>query len=325
MLFGSTVHDSDPVGRFYSKLRKLARLAGIDEQQIRLQFIHGISSDNQLEIRCIGINRAVSELLTELEEIERYKTEQLSGAYLYLGLASLNKSHRKDNYLSNMGITRTEIENLIKSMILSIQSQSISLQPSQSHYRSQLSRTSQIDPNTEAIRQFVEIMKRAKKTLDKEPGPTKKKADKIHIDRFLDEVLENMGDDPDPSGFHDNVDPVEDIRRQMGDLYINQTKIAKAIKKISSKSKSSHCKTKSKSRTKKKKSSKRINAHIISDESSSDSSDSENSMTSSENKLETNTLACLESDFSETSSESSSSESDLEEYEINATKKNKFF
>ncbi|CAG8842111.1 29181_t:CDS:1, partial [Gigaspora margarita] len=46
--------------------------------------------------------------------------------------------------------------------------------------------------------QFVEIMKQAKKTLDKEPGPAKKKADKIHIDRFLDKVLENMGDDPDP-------------------------------------------------------------------------------------------------------------------------------
>ena len=83
MLFGSTVQGSDFVGRFYSKLHKLARLAGIDEQQIRLEFIHGISPDNQLEIRHIGINRPVSELLTELEEIERYKTEQLSGAYLY--------------------------------------------------------------------------------------------------------------------------------------------------------------------------------------------------------------------------------------------------
>ncbi|KAF0499390.1 hypothetical protein F8M41_020474 [Gigaspora margarita] len=64
----------------------------------------------------------------------------------------------------------------------------------------------------------------------------------------------------------------------------------KAIKKISSKPKSSRRKTKSKSKTKKKKSSKCINAHIISDESSSDSSDSENSTTSSKNELETNTL-----------------------------------
>ncbi|KAF0465102.1 hypothetical protein F8M41_026325 [Gigaspora margarita] len=220
-----------------------------------------------------------------------------------------------------MGITRTEIENLIKSMMPSTQTQSISSQPSQSHYRPQLSGTSQIDPNTKAIKQFVEIMKWSKKTLDKEPGPTEKKADKIHIDCFLDEVLENMSDDPDSSGFHDNVDPIEDIRRQMEDLHINQTKIAKAIKKISSKPKSSRHKTKLKSRTKKKKTSKHINAHIISDELSSDSSNSKNSMTSSENELETNTLAHSESDSSETSSKSSSSESDLEEYEVNATKK----
>ena len=83
------------MGQFYSKLSKLARLAGIDEQQIQLQFIHGISPDNQLAIWCIGINRPISELLTELEEIERYKTEQLSGAYLYLGPVSSDKSHRK--------------------------------------------------------------------------------------------------------------------------------------------------------------------------------------------------------------------------------------
>ncbi|KAF0443893.1 hypothetical protein F8M41_003522 [Gigaspora margarita] len=109
------------------------------------------------------------------------------------------------------------------------------------------------------------------------------------------------------------------MRRQLEDLKINLSKINKAMKKISSKPKSSCRKTKSKSRTKKKKSSKHINAYIIFDESSSDSSDSENSMISSENELETNTLACSwnesESNSSETSSESSSSESDSEEYE----------
>ncbi|KAF0505198.1 hypothetical protein F8M41_019339 [Gigaspora margarita] len=168
-----------------------------------------------------------------------------------------------------------------------------------------------------------------KKTLAKKPSSAKKKADKIYIDCFLDEVLKNMGNNPDPSSFHDNVDPIKDIRRQMEDLHINQTKIAKAIKKISSKPKSSRYKMKSKSRTKKKKSSKRINAHIISDKSSSDSSDSENNMISSENELETNTLACSwnesESNASETSSESTSSESDSEDYEVNTTKKNNFF
>ncbi|KAF0541890.1 hypothetical protein F8M41_005039 [Gigaspora margarita] len=89
------------------------------------------------------------------------------------------------------------------------------------------------------------------------------------------------------------------MHRQLEDLYINQTKMNKAMKKISSKSKSSH-------------------------ESFSDSSNSENSTTSSQNELETNTLMYLWNElgfsFSE-AIESSNSESDLEEYEVNTTKK----
>ncbi|KAF0428471.1 hypothetical protein F8M41_005850 [Gigaspora margarita] len=149
----------------------------------------------------------------------------------------------------------------------------------------------QIDPNTEAIRQLLEVIKHAKKTLAKKPGPGREKADKIHVDHFLDEVLKNMNNNSEPNSSYANVDPVKDMHRQLEDLQINLTKMAKAIKKDSSKPKSSHRKTKSKSRTKKKESSKHVNAHIISDESSLDSSDSKNSTISSENELETNTLA----------------------------------
>ncbi|KAF0508290.1 hypothetical protein F8M41_018788 [Gigaspora margarita] len=115
------------------------------------------------------------------------------------------------------------------------------------------------------------------------------------------------------------------MHRQLEDLHINQTKFAKAIKKIS-RNLNPLVERQNQNLIKKKKSgqSKRVNAHIISDESSSDSSDSKNSMNSSKNEPETNTLACSwnesESSSSETS-ESSNSESDSEKYEINATKK----
>ena len=148
-------------------------------------------------------------MLTELEEIERYKTEQLSGAYLYLGPASLDKSHRKDTYSSNMGMTKTEIKNLIKSMMPSIQTQPISSQLSQSNYRLQPPGTSQIihDTNmgrfiqwlTGEIPGFVPIPK-----PDLPPKPVTKKV----------EITNN--------------DPVEDMHKQLEDLHINQTKIAKA-------------------------------------------------------------------------------------------------
>ncbi|CAG8850954.1 33846_t:CDS:1, partial [Gigaspora margarita] len=53
----------------------------------------------------------------------------------------------------------------------------------------------QVDPNTEAIRQLLEVMKHAKKSLAKKPGPGRKKANKIYVD----EVLKNMDDNPDPN------------------------------------------------------------------------------------------------------------------------------
>ncbi|CAG8832450.1 13671_t:CDS:2, partial [Cetraspora pellucida] len=125
---------------------------------------------------------------------------------------------------------------------------------------------------------------------DLPPKPTIKKALRSNNPQGL-EVTDN--------------DPVEVMRKQLKNLQINLTKMKKATKKNSNKPKSSNRKTKTKSRTKKSSRSKRVNAHIISDKSSSDSSDSENSTISSENELETNTLARSwnesESDFSRTS------------------------
>ncbi|KAF0508024.1 hypothetical protein F8M41_018864 [Gigaspora margarita] len=105
------------------------------------------------------------------------------------------------------------------------------------------------------------------------------------------------------------------MRRQLEDLHINQTKMKKAIKKNLNLLVA------------------RLNQNQNLD--LKDSSDSKNSITSSENELETNTLACLwnesGSSFSDTS-ESSNSESDesetrgyasSEEYEVNTTKKKK--
>ncbi|KAF0554673.1 hypothetical protein F8M41_019016 [Gigaspora margarita] len=81
-------------------------------------------------------------------------------------------------------------------------------------------------------------MKRAKKTLAKKPGPGKEKTDKIHIDQFLNDLVKD-DPDPDPNSLYNNDGPIEDIRKQLEDLHINQTKIAKTMKKISSKPKSS--------------------------------------------------------------------------------------
>src|SRR6185312_4161188 len=72
VLFGLTIQRSDPVSRFYSKLHKLARLTGINEEQILLQFLHGLSPANQIEVRRMGIKKPIDELLPKLEEIEKF-------------------------------------------------------------------------------------------------------------------------------------------------------------------------------------------------------------------------------------------------------------
>src|SRR6185312_5841312 len=141
------VQGSDPVGRFYSILRRLARLAGIDEQQIRLQFLRGLSPANQMEVRRLGIEKSPDELLPKLEEIERYTAEQLSGAYLHSNSDSVSssKGYRKNNYSSNTGMTK-EIENYVKSLMASSQSQPISSQSVSQLQDRQLVRPSQMDP-----------------------------------------------------------------------------------------------------------------------------------------------------------------------------------
>nr|CAG8472691.1 14231_t:CDS:2 [Entrophospora candida] len=105
---------SEPVGRFYSNLRRLARLANIDEQQIRLQFLRGLSPTNQIEVRRLGLEKSVDELLPKLEEIERYTAEQLSGAYLrpISDPTPTKKNRNKDNVSDNACMTETDIRNL---------------------------------------------------------------------------------------------------------------------------------------------------------------------------------------------------------------------
>src|SRR6185312_1958000 len=191
VLFGSTVQGSDPVGRFYSNLRRLARLAGIDEQQIRLQFLRGLSPANQMEVRRLGIEKSPDELLPKLEEIERYTAEQLSGAYLHsnLDLVSSSKGHGKNNYSSNTSMTETEVRNLVKSMMLSEQSQPISQTISSKPQENQI--TLSQDDFKKIIAGLKGTIAKGQQTLKKPPGPGKQKADNLAMNRFLDEFIDN--------------------------------------------------------------------------------------------------------------------------------------
>ena len=74
-------------------------------------------------------------MLTELEEIERYKIEQLSGAYLHstLDLVSTTKACGKNNYSSNTNMSKDEMKSFVKSIIAFTQSTSFKHQEEQSN------------------------------------------------------------------------------------------------------------------------------------------------------------------------------------------------
>jgi hypothetical protein len=43
------------------------------------RFIRGLTSDNQLEVRHMGLHKSINEILSTLEEIERYKSDLATG------------------------------------------------------------------------------------------------------------------------------------------------------------------------------------------------------------------------------------------------------
>jgi hypothetical protein len=293
VLFGTTVQGGDPVGRFYSNLRRLARLAGIDEQQIRLQFLRGLSPANQMEVRRLGIEKSVNELLPRLEEIERYTAEQLSGAYLHSNSDSVSssKGRGKDNYSGNTGMTETQVKNLIKSVIESTQSTSSKPQEEQSN---------QITLSQNDFKKIIAGLKgtiaKGQQTLKKPPGPGKQKADDLAMNRFLDN-FDNTG----LPGEDYDYDPIEDLRQQFEEMGINQAKLTRAVHVVlkSSQYKCSKCskpghnsrncsknKKKSKSRRSNKSKSKKkgkVNFATKDSNSESDTSSSDNESNSGSN------------------------------------------
>ena len=79
--FQSIVQGKDNVTRFYSNLRRMVKLAyptlpAINQEElVRQQFLQGLSRENQVEARRIGLENPTSAILKKLEEIERYRSD----------------------------------------------------------------------------------------------------------------------------------------------------------------------------------------------------------------------------------------------------------
>ncbi|CAG8634663.1 8186_t:CDS:2 [Paraglomus brasilianum] len=238
---------TDPIGRFYVKLKRMVGLAypalpALNrEEMVRQQFFQGLSPDNKIEVRRIGLEYPISALLPKLKEIERQKAEMM-GQYnpeSHPVISRLqSKDNAKDSYItSNTDMTETEVRNLVKSMMLSEQSQPVSQTISSKPQENQIT-LSQNDFK-KIIAGLKGTIAKGQQTLKKPPGPGKRKADDLAMDCFL----ENLIDDPGLPGEDYDYDPVEDLRLQFEEMDINRAKLARIIHAVlkSSQYKCSKC------------------------------------------------------------------------------------
>ena len=78
MIFGTLVQGSDSIKEYYRKICRYAKLGGVNETHKRAQFLRGLSHENKLEIKRLGLNRPLNdELIESLEAIETEKNEML--------------------------------------------------------------------------------------------------------------------------------------------------------------------------------------------------------------------------------------------------------
>ncbi|CAG8656694.1 7190_t:CDS:2, partial [Scutellospora calospora] len=69
----------EPIGEFYSKLLKYRKILNLDEQQIKGQFLRGLSSDLEDNEKYISTEQLLADLFEILEQIEMQKAEKKLG------------------------------------------------------------------------------------------------------------------------------------------------------------------------------------------------------------------------------------------------------
>jgi hypothetical protein len=78
MIFGTLEQGSDPIREYYRKICKYAKLGKISEAHKRSQFIRGLTRENKLELKRLGLNKPLdNDLIESLEQIESEKNEML--------------------------------------------------------------------------------------------------------------------------------------------------------------------------------------------------------------------------------------------------------
>ena len=107
IIYGTLAQGSRPINSFYRDLERYSRQLGITDQQKKLQFLRGLSPENKLEVKRIGMNRPLAELVRTLEDLEKDKAEMMLGVQpLYPEISSSSSNTKPAQTFTSADIER---------------------------------------------------------------------------------------------------------------------------------------------------------------------------------------------------------------------------
>ncbi|CAI2186889.1 5172_t:CDS:2, partial [Funneliformis geosporum] len=203
LIFGTLTQGSDSVRNYYRKINKYANWARISDREKRIQFIRGLSPENKLEMKRLGLNRPLNdELIETLEEIETERNNLLLGEDIYNQPATKTKPKAS----SHQGITTEDVDRIVNSRIQALQQSAPNLSPVSSSGQKNITKA---DLQEAIAKSFQETMSRATKTLGNSKKSANKRAENLMIRRFLSDLMREKGNVAPGDDY--NYDPVDDI------------------------------------------------------------------------------------------------------------------
>jgi hypothetical protein len=268
-VFGQLMQGDMSVEQFSARIKKVGKLAEMTPEQQREQFIRGLNPMNQYNIRMMAKFYNTQDNITKaLAEAEKYTLSQKT-APSSLPIFPTANPYVNTNRVGG-GMTKNEIEDLIKTTMASSQPQQ--------------------NTDLQAIaKSFQETMSRATKTLDNSKKSANKRGENLIIRQFLSELLRGQGKVA-PGDDYD-YDPVDDLTDSMAGMTLNsatinaiKSAVKSAVKKCSKCGRFGHtsrkCSVKKKKKSKKSKKGK-VNLAIIDSNPDSDSSSDDTSSSDS--------------------------------------------
>ncbi|CAG8625032.1 18370_t:CDS:2 [Acaulospora morrowiae] len=214
LFFGQITQGGMSILEYNVKISKLGKLAGLPESKMRKLYIRGLNPMNQYNVYMMAKYHDTRDNITKAL-VEAKKFSLLQGNFPFLSSGGQVPNPYEKSI--NMGLTETEVKNLIKSMMPATQSTASKPQEEQSN---------QITLSQNDFKKIIAglkgIIAKGQQTLKKPPGPGKQKADDLAMNRFLESLTDDAGL---PEEAY-NYDLVENLRLQLEQLDINQAKLA---------------------------------------------------------------------------------------------------